>query len=189
MLLIIDMLNDLLSNWSIADRTSLVQGIQHLTETFRAANKPIVWVRQEFEPDLSDALQEMRRKKIRITIKGTEGAKIIAGLTPRSEDHHVIKKRYSAFFGTDLDRLIADLKIDTVVLAGINTHACVRMTAIDAYQRDLEVIIPKEAVASYDRSHEDISLRYMDGKIASVVSITELASRMSVKNGCSPDAS
>ena len=100
MLLVIDMLNNLLGNWSIADRTSLVQGLQRLTETFRAAKKPIVWVRQEFERDLSDALQEIRRKKIRITITGTDGAKIIPELTPRSQDHHVIKKRYSAFFGT-----------------------------------------------------------------------------------------
>jgi isochorismate hydrolase len=62
-------------------------------------------------------------------------------------------------------------------VAGVNTHACVRMTAIDAYQRDLDVIIPKEAVGSYDRIHGDMSLRYMDGKIASIVSIAELASR------------
>ena len=174
MLLIIDMLNDFLDDWSTTDRASLVEGVRSLTEMFRAARQPIVWVRQEFEPDLSDAFQEMRRKNIRITIKGTQGAKIIPELMPGSEDHHVIKKRYSAFFRTDLDRLIADQRIDTVVLAGINTHACVRMTAIDAYQRDLEVIIPKQAVGSYDRSHQDISLRYMDGKIASVVSLNEL---------------
>lgn len=85
---------------------------------------------------------------------------------------------YSAFFRTDLDRLIADYNIDTVVLAGINTHACVRTTAIDAYQRDLKVIIPKQAVGSYDRSHEEISLRYMDGKVASVVSLNELVERI-----------
>jgi len=52
------------------------------------------------------------------------------------------------------------------------------MTAIDAYQRDLEVIIPKEAVGSYDRIHEEMSLPYMNGKIASIVSISEVASRL-----------
>jgi isochorismate hydrolase len=51
-------------------------------------------------------------------------------------------------------------------------------TAIDAYQRNLDVIIPKQAVGSYDRSHEDISLRCVDGKIASVVSLDEVASRI-----------
>jgi isochorismate hydrolase len=64
------------------------------------------------------------------------------------------------------------------VLAGVNTHACVRTTAIDAYQRDLDVIIAREAVGSYDKTHEAVSLRYMDGKIASVVSVAELLSRM-----------
>ena len=72
--------------------------------------------------------------------------------------------------------------IDTVVLAGINTHACVRTTAIDAYQRDLDVIIPREAVGSYDRNHEAMSLRYMDGKIASVVPVAAVVSRIRESN-------
>jgi maleamate amidohydrolase len=177
MLLVIDMLNDFLDRWSHDDRARLVQGIQSLVTIFRLKNYPVVWVRQEFKADLSDAFPEMRHKNIKITIEGTEGAKIISELVPISEDRHVIKKRYSAFFGTELDRLIASLGVDTMVLAGVNTHACVRMTAIDAYQRDLDVIIPKEAVGSYDRVHGDMSLRYMDGKIASIVSIAELASR------------
>jgi nicotinamidase-related amidase len=98
----------------------------------------------------------MRRKDLRITIEGTPGAKIIAELVPNSGDHHVIKKRYSAFFGTNLDQLIAAHGVDTLVLPGVNIHACVRMTAIDAYQRDLDVIIPREAVGSYDREHGEV---------------------------------
>jgi isochorismate hydrolase len=50
------------------------------------------------------------------------------------------------------------------------------MTAIDAYQRDLDVIIPREAVGSYDRDHGNMSLRYMDGKIASVVPVVKVMS-------------
>ena len=65
-----------------------------------------------------------------------------------------------------------------LVLAGVNTHACVRTTAIDACQRDLDVIIPREAVGSYDREHEAVSLRYIDGKIASVISVAECLSRV-----------
>jgi maleamate amidohydrolase len=178
MLLIIDMLNDFLDRWSLADRATLVGGIEALTDIFRSEGYPIVWVRQEFKADLSDAFQEMRRENIKITIEGTKGAKIIPELVPRAEDRHVLKKRYSAFFGTNLDKLVASLGVDTVVLAGVNTHACVRMTAIDAYQRDLDVIIAKEAVGSYDRTHEEMSLRYMNGKIASVISIAEVPSRL-----------
>jgi maleamate amidohydrolase len=176
MLLIIDMLIDLLDPWPEPDRAPLVDAVRSLVQAFRAAGHPIIWVRQEFEPDLSDAFQEMRHKNTRITIKGTQGCEIIPELIPDPNDPHVIKKRYSAFFGTHLDQLILANAVDTVVLAGINTHACVRMTAIDAYQRDLDVIIPREAVGSYDRNHEAVSLRYMDGKIASVVSVAAVVS-------------
>ena len=39
----------------------------------RQLGRPIIWVRQEFEPDLCDAFPEMKAKGIRITIKGTVG--------------------------------------------------------------------------------------------------------------------
>jgi maleamate amidohydrolase len=48
----------------------------------------------------------------------------------------IIKKRYSGFYGTTLDETLARLAPDAIILAGINTHACIRTTAVDAYQRD-----------------------------------------------------
>jgi nicotinamidase-related amidase len=173
-LLVIDMLVDFLDRWPVAERVALVASISMLIDAFHVAAHPVVWVRQEFAPDLSDAFREMRRDNIRVTIAGTPGAGIIPELAPRPDDLHVIKKRYSAFFGTPLDAMIHARGVDTLVLAGVNTHACVRTTAIDAYQRDLDVIIAREAVGSYDAEHAAVSLRYMDGKIASVVSVAGL---------------
>ena len=178
MLLIIDMLVDFLDRWPAAERATLVAAIGALTDGFRPAGHPIAWVRQEFAPDLSDAFLEMRRGDIRVTIAGTDGAKIIPELAPREDDLHVVKKRYSAFFGTPLDQMIRSRGVDTLVLAGVNTHACVRMTAIDAYQRDLAVIIAHEAVGSHDAEHAAVSLRYMDGKIASVVPVADAVARI-----------
>jgi maleamate amidohydrolase len=175
-LLIIDVLIDYLDRWPQTDRAGLVDAIRSLVETFRATGLPVVWVRQEFEPDLSDAFLVMRRDNISVTIRGTPGCRIIPELVPLVHETEVIKKRYSAFFGTSLDRLLSTYGADTVVLAGVNTHACVRMTAIDAYQRDLDVIIPREAVGSYDRDHADMSLRYMEGAIAQVRPLAEVMS-------------
>ncbi len=56
----------------------------------------------------------------------------------------------------------------------IHMHACVRMTAIDAYQRDWKVILASDCVDSYDRQHHDVSLKYMKDKIASVMTNEEL---------------
>lgn len=178
LLLIIDMLVDFLDRWPVGERVALVAANRILIDAFRVAEQPIAWVRQEFAPDLSDAFREMRRDNIRITIAGTEGSRIIPELVPAADDLHVVKKRYSAFFGTPLDEMIRTRGADTLVLAGVNTHACVRMTAIDAYQRDLDVIIAREAVGSYDKEHAAVSLRYLDDKIARVLPVGEVVARL-----------
>ena len=84
-----------------------------------------------------------------------------------------MKKRYSAFFATDLDTRLSNIRPDVLVIAGVNTHACVRMTAIDAYQRDYDVIV-RECVASSDPEHHDVTLRYLDGNITRVLPTAEI---------------
>jgi nicotinamidase-related amidase len=168
-LIIIDLLNDFLQTWEPASRQKLIQSTNELVDIVRRCDRPVIWVRQEFQPDLRDAFLEMRAKGILITIQGTTGSQIASELAVGPSDAILIKKRYSAFYGTTLDQCLADLRPDGLILAGINTHACIRMTAIDAYQRDWEVILANDCVDSYDRQHHDISLRYMKGKIASVM--------------------
>ena len=111
---------------------------------------------------------------MQITIQGTPGCQIASELAVAPSDTIIVKKRYSAFYGTALAQLLAGLEPDGPILAGLNTHACVRVTAIDAYQRDWEVIVAADCVASYDQEHDEISLRYMTGKIASVMSNEEI---------------
>ena len=148
-LLVIDMLNDFLEKWNRVHRDQLLCAINELVQIMRAASR-----RQEFEPDLSDAFLEMRTKSIHTVIKGTAGAQIDAELKVAVSDTVIVKKRYSAFFGTDLDEILSRLQLDGFVLAGINTHACIRTTAIDAYQRDRPVILASDCVDSYDEIPE-----------------------------------
>ena len=168
-LIVIDMVNDFLQSWAPVPRQRLLETTNTLVGMVREHNRPIIWVRQEFAPDLRDAFPEMRAKGIRTTIQGTPGCQIASDLAVDRSDTIIVKKRYSAFFGTNLDQVLASLKPDGLILAGINTHACIRMTAIDAYQRDLDVVLAADCVDSYDQEHHDISLRYMKGKIASVM--------------------
>lgn len=101
-----------------------------------------------------------------------------AGLVTAPVDAVVIKKRYSAFHRTNLDQTLSELKPSGLIVAGINTHACIRTTAIDAYQRDWTVILASECVDSYDKEHHDISMRYMKDKIASIMTNEEILSRL-----------
>lgn len=178
-LIVIDMLRDFLENWDPVQKERLVQSINELVGVMRTFARPVIWVRQEFEPDLRDAFPEMRAKGIRVTLKGTPGCEILSELAVAPSDIVIVKKRYSAFYGTTLDETLAGLGLDAIILAGINTHACIRTTAIDAYQRDWPVILAADCIDSYDREHHEISLRYMRDKIAALMSNEEIRSQIS----------
>ena len=167
-LLIIDMLNDFFEQHTqlAKQRSQLVAAIDTLTKAFRDHDQPVLWVRQEFAPDLHDAFLDMRKHNIRVTIAGTDGCVILPELDRDSTDKIIVKKRYSAFFGTDLEATLEQRRPDVLVVAGINTNACIRTTVIDAYQRDYEVVVASDCIASYDEAHHEITLRYLEGSIA-----------------------
>ena len=179
-LLVIDMLNDFFDEWDVQRKQALVSSINELVKMMRADSHPVIWVRQEFEADLRDAFQEMKIRQIYKTIKGTAGSQILSQLEVMPSDPVIVKKRYSAFFGTGLEELLQRLQSDSLILAGINTHACIRTTAIDAYQRDWPVILASDCIDSYDREHHDITLKYMKDKMGKVLTNDDIGALLNV---------
>jgi nicotinamidase-related amidase len=176
---VIDMLNDCFGHAELDRmRAALCSSINRLTALARAKGFPVIWVRQEFEPDLSDAFLDMKRENIRMFIKGTPGPLILDELVRCDSDIEIVKKRYSMFYGIDLEMLLQEHEVDSLILAGVNTHACIRTAAVDAYQRDFQVTIVRECVASKDVEHHKISLDYLDGGIATVVTLGELRKQL-----------
>ncbi|GLQ90625.1 hypothetical protein GCM10007898_42010 [Dyella flagellata] len=165
-LLIIDMQVDFFAHEGLVrQRSALAAHTNALIAMARAAKVPIVWVKQEFLPDLSDASLEVKRGRISIVIAGTPGAMLLPELDAQVQDLVVVKKRYSAFFGTVLDTFLSRIGCTRLIVAGINTHACIRTTVVDAYQRDYEVILAGDCISSHDKTHHEISWKYMDGKL------------------------
>jgi nicotinamidase-related amidase len=174
-LLVIDMLEDFFRRGLLkAIRKDLTQKINLLTSGARGVGVPVVWVRQEFREDLADAFLVMKKREIKVTIEGTRGSEILTELEKATGDYEIVKKRYSPFYGTQLDKLLLKLQVTELILAGVNTHACVRTAAVDAYQRDMEITIPSDCVASYDIEHHEITLRYLSRDIAKVMSLDDV---------------
>lgn len=169
-LMIIDMQNDALQALPPERVEQLIERQNRLARAFRMRGLPVILVRGEFRADLSDAFLEMRRKQVAVSIEGTPGAALHPSLERDASDIDIVKKRYSTFFRTNLDEVLAERGVSRLVLTGVNTHACIRMAAVDAYQRDLDVVIVEDAVASYDDEHASVSLRYMTDKIAALMS-------------------
>ena len=75
------------------------------------------------------------------------GASLVRDLAPQDSDFIVLKPRHSAFYGTPLEALLEDLRIDTLIITGVSAESCVWMTACDAHTRGFSLVIPKDTMA------------------------------------------
>jgi nicotinamidase-related amidase len=147
-------------------RAALVSSTNRLTTALRNAGIPIIWFRQEFEPDLSDAFPHMVSSGKRYAIRNTRGSSLLYELEVCTTDRILTKNRYSAFFQTELDDVLSELEVDGLVLAGITTAWCVRSTAVDAYQRGFSLVIARDATAGFSIDEHEESLRALGSVIA-----------------------
>lgn len=87
-------------------------------------------------------------------LEGAPGTALVSALRALPEAHLVRKRRYSAFFATDLDLLLRGLGVRTVVVCGYLTDVCVHYTCVDAHQHDYRVRAVADACAgSSPRAH------------------------------------
>ena len=94
-------------------------------------------------------------------IAGTAEAEVIPELT-KYEGEIIPKKRYSGFFNTKLDEILSKIKPGKIIICGVLTNICVMHTTADARNRDYEVEIPMDCVASPDEAAHRFALEHMD---------------------------
>ena len=154
-----------------AARARLCRSTNELVVACRARRIPIVWVRQEFATDFSDAFLHAREIGTEYALAGSQGAALLAELDVQSGDHVMAKRRFSAFHGTNLDRYLADQEVSEIILAGITTAWCVRSTAI-------RVLLASDCLAAFTQEAHDESVAAMDGYIGKAMSNDDLVSAL-----------
>ena len=106
------------------------------------------------------------------SIAGTEEAEIIPEL--RGYPGEVIAKtRYSCFFKTTLDERLDEFKPEKVIVCGVCTDICVLHTVADARNRDYEVEVPTDCVATFNESVHDCALEHMERSLGARLVRTE----------------
>ncbi len=103
------------------------------------------------------------------------GDVIVDRLAPRPGEH-VIHKHHkpSGFFGTELSSLLIYEGVDSAIVTGMTTSGCVRATVVDAFQYNLDVIIPFECVADRSQISHKINLLDLHMKYADVAALDDV---------------
>ena len=178
-ILVIDMQHDFIDDdapITCHQGREIVPRLQELLDAARAARLPIIYTHEAHRASRIDFGRELDYGEILHCLEGSRGVEIIPELRPRADDYILVKRRYSAFFATDLDLLLKGLGVDTVVLTGVATDVCVRATAQDAMQLDYRVIVPRECVAGTSVSRHDAALEniaYVFGKVFSLSAVID----------------
>jgi nicotinamidase-related amidase len=122
----------------------------------RACGIPVIFIQEVHRPDLVDFGRELDGSETVHCLEDNPDTAIAAKqMDFRPDDYHIRKRRYSAFFGTDLEILLRGLKVDTLLLCGGLTDVCVHYTFVDGHQSDYFCRVIEDAVGgSTERAHE-----------------------------------
>lgn len=125
-----------------------------LVEQARAAGVPVVFIQEVHKPSLVDIGRELDGVEGPHCIEGEDGTELASWLLPLPEEFLIRKRRYSAFFGTELEIVLKAYKAETLILIGGLTDVCIHYTFVDAHQHDYRVRVVQDAVGgSSEKAH------------------------------------
>ena len=161
---------------------NVVEKVRQAIEVCRKQTIPIVFLYLAFEKDYRDGGAMIHEiwpffKEKKGLIDGTWDASIVDALKPQPEDVVIRKTRYSGFSGTNLDNLLRDMSVKTLVFTGVTTNICVESTLRDAHHLGYKVVLISDATAEIDEERFNASLKtiaYAFGKVMKLSEFTSL---------------
>jgi nicotinamidase-related amidase len=132
-------------------------------DAVRRNGVPIVFFQEAHRPDRVDFGRELDGSESVHCLEGDPGTEIAAeevGLLP--SDYIIRKRRYSCFFGTDLEILLKGLKAETLILIGGFTDVCIHYTFVDGHQHDYYCRVVTDCVAGSSPAAHNAALEAME---------------------------
>ncbi len=155
--LLVDVINDLEfpgADEMFAPALNAARALATFKARAKAAGVPVIYANDNFGRWRSDLPSLVAR----CLKPGVRGRPIVELLRPDADDYAVLKPRHSAFFATPLELLLAHLGTRRLVIGGYAGDMCVQFTAQDAFMRGLEVVVPRDGLASVKAAHTEAAL-------------------------------
>jgi len=156
-LVVVDMINDFVYGSLKVERAKrIIPNIKKLLEWARREKIPVIYACDYHREE--DGEFKLWPKH---AVAGSWGAQVINELKPEKGDYIVFKRRYSAFYSTDLDLLLRELSIDTLIIVGLVTNVCIQHTVCDAFFRGYKTLVPEDCVEALSEEIHRQALEYM----------------------------
>jgi len=154
---------------------AVVAQASRLADAVRRKGGFVVLVTVAFGADRRDALRPASDDPgMGVAPLPADWSEIVRELGPRPGDHHVIKKQWGAFYGTDLELQLRRRGIRTLVLCGISTCFGVESTARDAYEHGFEQVFVEDAMAARSTAEHEHTVTRIFPRMGRVRSTAEV---------------
>lgn len=159
----------------IADSSALIMNVTKAIDHAHAASIPVIYIAVQFRPDFPEiSMNNKSFSAIKKNIKAFGDPKamdIYPQVKPQKKDILVVKKRVSAFTGSDLEVVLRSLGVTHLVLAGIATSGVVLSTVREAADKDYELTVLSDCCADADEEVHNVLLHKVFPRQAGVTTV------------------
>jgi ureidoacrylate peracid hydrolase len=154
---------------------AMIPTLNGLIKEARQAGLPVIFIQTTHSPESdSPVWSERRQEREHYTcLDGSWGAEFY-GVSPLPQDTIVNKHRYSAFTGTNLDDLLKEKHISSVIVTGVVTGVCVESTAREAFWRDYFAVVVSDCCGASTRAAHEEALDRMSRSFATIARADEI---------------
>ena len=164
-LLLVDLQADYLATPDLQPPAhTLIQQSAALLARCRQQKIPVIHIWTTIHREDDRRLPHWRRENRWQCVAGTSGHATPARLEPLSGETVIHKSGFNPFADGELDAALKRLDRDTVILAGLHLHTCVRVAAMECMERGYQVCIAEDAVSSNDPIHAASTRRWLEAR-------------------------
>jgi nicotinamidase-related amidase len=135
--------------------------ILEIVRAARAAGVPPIFIQEVHKPSLVDFGRELDGTEGVHCLEGDEATELADGLEPLENEYLIRKRRYSAFFATELELILKSYGARSLILVGALTDVCVHYTFVDAHQHDYHCHVVADCVGGSSPEAHDAALQAM----------------------------
>jgi len=182
--LVIDMQNDYchpdgacaLSGQDIAQRPAVAANIQRVIDAAHQARRPVLFIKTTHDAanDSPAWLARTRDRPVPICVTGSWGTEYF-GVAPAEGDLEIVKHRYDAFVGTDIEMTLRALGCSTLLITGVTTDVCVDSTMRGAFLRDFHCVLLRDCTAAGTVAAHEAALDVLGRHFGWLADSTEVA--------------